>query len=447
MARELRESADRLERHYGDLCDIEFTVEAGRLWLLQVRVGKRTPRAALRIAADMARDPTFPLTREAAIRRVATILADPPRTAVPPGPEVPVLARGLGASPGLASGEITTDPEDALRRADAGSRVVLVRAETSPDDVHGMARAAGILTATGGLASHAAVVARGWGIPAVVGAHDLVVAEGTVRFPRATLRSGDVITIDGDDGRVFAGEVGTASDVAPEARELLEWAAELGLQIDQAAGTAVAGSVVDAASGGAVAPDDCLLVIGVKGIAPRDAIARALLQEPGAVDAALEGLLADGLAAASAWAFKLTDAGRERRVAVVREQRARLGDGEVAAALDAFLELDRRVKAIVTDWQIRPRDGDDRAAEPLLNDHSDPAYDADVVARLGSVHDAALSWTGNLARAWPAATRYAIRLVQAIDQVRAGDGRFVASPRVDSYHGIWFELHEDLIVL
>jgi pyruvate,orthophosphate dikinase len=445
-ARELRAAADRLERHYADLCDIEFTIEAGRLWLLQVRIGKRTPRAALRIAADMARDPEFPLSREAAVRRVAAILAEPPRATAPIAADVPVLTRGLGASPGIASGEIVTSSEDAVRVADAGRPVILVRAETSPDDVHGMARAAGILTATGGLASHAAVVARGWGVPAVVGARDLEVRDGQVRVPGTTLRAGQVVTIDGDDGRVFAGSVDGVTAVVPEARELLGWAAELGIPIGApaapSAGASTRASGPTPASRAPATPDDCLQAIGVKGFAAPDAVARALLCDPASVEPILDRLVADGLATGSASGLKLTDAGRQRRAELTARERAQVGDGAATSALDAFVEIDRQVKAIVTDWQMLPGDG-----EPVLNDHSDRAYDAAVAARLEAVHDAAMAWIGELAAGWPRAGRYGVRLAEAIERLRDGDPRFVASPRVDSYHGIWFELHEALILL
>ena len=180
VARELRDYAARLELHHGDLCDIEFTIEHGKLWMLQCRVGKRSPPAAIRSAADLAEDPAFALTREDAVRRVAAFLADPPRIATERRDAGPALVTGLPASPGVACGEIVTTPDAAVEAADAGRTVILVRSETSPDDVHGMAAAAGILTATGGLASHAAVVARGWGIPAVVGASGVEVGEGSV---------------------------------------------------------------------------------------------------------------------------------------------------------------------------------------------------------------------------------------------------------------------------
>ncbi|HEY6057713.1 MAG TPA: pyruvate, phosphate dikinase, partial [Candidatus Limnocylindrales bacterium] len=217
VARQLREYADRLERHYADLCDIEFTIEEGTLWLLQVRVGKRSAQAALRIALDMATAADFPLSREAAVRRVARNLAQPPVVAVRAGDGSHPIGTGLPASPGVATGEIVTSPDAAVTAADAGRSVILVRSETSPDDVHGMARAAGVLTARGGLASHAAVVARGWGIPAVVGLGGLHVGESAIVLDGRRLSPGATITIDGDTGEVFEGAVGGRTTVAPEA--------------------------------------------------------------------------------------------------------------------------------------------------------------------------------------------------------------------------------------
>ena len=237
VARELRAYATRLERHHRDLCEIEFTIEHGKLWMLQCRIGKRGPQAALRIAVDMAEDPEFPLSRADAVRRVADLLIDPPKVATERGDAGLVLVTGLGASPGVASGEIVTTPDAAVAAAEAGRTVILVRAETSPDDVHGMAVAAGVLTATGGLASHAAVVARGWGIPAVVGAAGVQIAEGSVRLGGRVLAAGETITIDGGTGEVFAGAVAGVATVAPEAATLLGWARDLGITIGGGART------------------------------------------------------------------------------------------------------------------------------------------------------------------------------------------------------------------
>src|SRR6185369_10228049 len=120
VARELRAYSERLEHHYADLCDIEFTIESGRLWLLQVRVGKRSPQAALRIAIDMAEDPDFPLTRDAAVRRMASLLAKPPVVTSDRGPRPEPMTTGLAASPGVATGEIVTSPEGAAQAASEG---------------------------------------------------------------------------------------------------------------------------------------------------------------------------------------------------------------------------------------------------------------------------------------------------------------------------------------
>ena len=438
-ARDLRADAARLEAHFRDLCDIEFTVEQGRLWLLQVRVGKRSPRAALRIALDMATDDTFPLSREEAVARVAPLLAHPPRIGTGPGTDAEPLVTGLAASPGMATGEIVTSPEDAQRVADEGRTAILVRADTSPDDVHGMVRAAGILTASGGLASHAAVVARGWGIPAVVGARDVLVGDGEVRFPGCTLRAGEVITIDGDTGAVFRGAIPTWTEVAPEARTLRAWANEIGIAIgvgpEDAAGNAhVAGKTATA--------DDCLQAVGIKGLAPAETVALAVLSTPDVVKPLLDRLVAEGLVASVAGAYRLTDAGRVRRAELVVAERSTLGAERALAALDGFLGLDQRVKAAVTDWQLRPAEG-----EPVLNDHSDTDYDGSILARLADLHAEAVAWFVPLEMSWARARRYRVRLDRALERVLDGDHRSIASPRVDSYHGIWFELHEELILL
>jgi pyruvate,orthophosphate dikinase len=435
VARELRAAAERLERHYADLCDIEFTIEDGKLWLLQVRVGKRSPQAALRIAVDMAEDPDFPLTREAAVRRVLPFLADPPRIATERSTDATALTSGLAASPGVASGPIVTDPEAAVEAADAGTPAILVRAETSPDDVHGMAKAAGILTSRGGLASHAAVVARGWGIPAVVGAEAVSVGERGVRIADRELAVGDTITIDGGTGEVFEGAVGGETAIAPEAATLLDWARAAGLDVQPAASPGSqptsSGKVVDA--------DRVLRAIAIKGFALAEGLADAVLASAQDVQPVVDDLVDEGAVESSAGAFKLTEAGRRRSEEALAAERARWGADGAVAALDAFLDIDHRVKEVVTAWQMRD------AATP--NDHSDPDYDAQVLERLAAIHEETLAW---LAPIQPKAERladYGTRLSRAIDAAKDGDGRYVASPRVDSYHGIWFELHEDLIQL
>ena len=435
VARELAAAAERLEHHYADLCDIEFTIEDGKLWLLQVRVGKRSPQAALRIALEMAEDPDFRLTREEAVRRVLPLLADPPRVASERSPVAAALTTGLPASPGVACGPIVTDPDAALVSAEAGTPPILVRSMTSPDDVHGMARAAGILTTRGGLASHAAVVARGWGIPAVVGAERVDVGDGEVRVDGRVFRSGDIITIDGGTGEVFEGEVGGSSEVAPEAATLLEWAREAGIQVDGAASA----RATTPSSGGTVESERVLRAIAIKGFALAEAIADATLATADAVQPMVDALVADGLVESSAGAFKLTDAGRARADQALADERETWGVDGATAALDAFLDIDQQVKDVVTAWQMR--------GPQTVNDHTDAAYDAGVLDRLAAIHADATAWLGPIEAILPRLAVYGARLSRALKAARGGDGRYVASPRVDSYHGVWFELHEDLIQL
>ena len=446
VARELRGYAASLERHYTDLCDIEFTIERGRLWMLQVRVGKRSPRAALRIAVDMAQDPGFPLDRAAAVRRVAALLADPPLVEIR-GTDIPnPLAVGLPASPGVGCGRIVTSTDAALAEADTGHTVILVRSETSPDDVPGMARSAGILTARGGLASHAAVVARGWGIPAVVGASAVEVQEGGVVIAGRALAPGDVITIDGSSGEIFAGEVAARRTVAPEAAVLLGWARELGVPLgDGAAGPATAEqrTGAGAGAGASVGADDVIRALLVKGHARPDALAAGFRVPVQPVAAVVGELVRGGVAENAPAGLRLTGLGRLRARALFEADRERAG-GEQAcvAALDGFLSLDRRMKDTVTAWQLRVVDG-----EQVANDHGDADYDTAVLGRLSGVHDDTVAWLAPLATRLARLGSYRDRLRYALELALAGDRRYVASPLVDSYHGVWFELHEELIRL
>ena len=443
VGRELRDYATRLERHHADLCDIEFTIEHGRLWMLQCRVGKRSPQAALRIAVDMAEDPDFPLTRADAVRRVAGILADPPKRTTQRGDLGPVLALGLPASPGVASGEIVTSPDAAVEAAAAGRTVILVRADTSPDDVHGMAKAAGILTATGGLASHAAVVARGWGIPAVVGAAAVQVRESEIVLGDRTLAVGETITIDGTTGQVFAGSAAGSATVVPEAATLMAWARELGIAVgEEAPGPAASTSASRPPESTTLTPDDVLRALMVKGYSTPESVAAALLSTPDVTSGVLDGLVADGLAEMAAGSFRLTARGKSVGKGQMGADSDAWGSENAVAALDAFLALDQRVKVTVTAWQMRDVDG-----AQAFNDHSDPAYDARVLADLAALHADAAAWLRPLAGGLPRLAIYLERLERAIAAARSGDHRYVASPRVDSYHSAWFELHEDLIQL
>src|SRR5215467_10278228 len=206
--KELTRIYGMLERHYRDMQDPEFTVEQGKLWMLQTRAGKRTAKAALKIAVDLANERL--ISRKEAIACIEpTALDQLLHPTIDPKAERQLIATGLPASPGAASGEIvfSADEAEALKAKD--KRVILVRVETSPEDIHGMHAAEGILTTRGGMTSHAAVVARGMGTPCVSGAGALRIdyAAGTMSVAGRTFKAGDVITIDGSTGEVLAGRV------------------------------------------------------------------------------------------------------------------------------------------------------------------------------------------------------------------------------------------------
>ncbi len=204
--RQFKETTLLLEKHYRDLQDMEFTVERGKLWMLQTRNGKRTARAALRIAVEMANEGL--ITREEAIARVEPGALDQLlHPTIDPKGKLPAIATGLPASPGAASGEIVFSADEAEALRQAGRKSILVRVETSPEDIHGMHAAEGILTTRGGMTSHAAVVARGMGKPCVSGAGSVRIdyQAQTMTAGGVRLKKGDVITIDGASGEVMAG--------------------------------------------------------------------------------------------------------------------------------------------------------------------------------------------------------------------------------------------------
>lgn len=223
---QLAQVFDTLETHYRDMQDIEFTVERAKLWMLQTRSGKRTAKAALKIAVDMANEGL--ISQEEAILRVDPAALDQllHPTLDPKAPR-DVLTKGLPASPGAASGLAVFDSDTAEKRASAGEAVILVRIETSPEDIHGMHAAKGILTARGGMTSHAAVVARGMGRPCVSGAGTLAInaRERLFRVGSREVREGDTITIDGATGEVMFGEVPTVQpELSGDFGTLMAWA-------------------------------------------------------------------------------------------------------------------------------------------------------------------------------------------------------------------------------
>ena len=223
---ELKRIYNVLERHYRDMQDLEFTVEQGKLWMLQTRSGKRTAKAALRIAVELANEGL--ISRSDAVLRVDPLSLDQLlHPTIDPRAHRRVIATGLPASPGAASGEIVFSSDEAAQLKSDGKKVVLVRVETSPEDIHGMHAAEGILTTRGGMTSHAAVVARGMGKPCVSGAGSLRVdyATGTMSAGGKTFKKGDHITVDGSTGQVLAGKVDMIEpQLSGEFATLIGWA-------------------------------------------------------------------------------------------------------------------------------------------------------------------------------------------------------------------------------
>ncbi|MBS1192904.1 MAG: pyruvate, phosphate dikinase, partial [Nitrospirae bacterium] len=226
--RQLREITSKLERHYRDIQDFEFTVQEGKLFMLQTRTGKRTAHAAVKIAVDMVQEGL--ITKEEAVLRVEPASLDQLlHPVIDPKAKVEVIARGLPASPGAASGKVVFTADEAVRLAKTG-KVILVRPETTPDDIHGMDAAKGILTARGGMTSHAAVVARGMGKPCVAGCESIRVDLKAEKFfvGKYTVKVGDFITIDGGTGRVIVGKVQTKDpEVSGDFGTLMKWADEV----------------------------------------------------------------------------------------------------------------------------------------------------------------------------------------------------------------------------
>ncbi|MGE5573865.1 MAG: pyruvate, phosphate dikinase [Bacteroidota bacterium] len=220
---------DKLEQHYRDMQDVEFTIQEGKLFMLQTRAGKRTAAAAVKIAVDMVKEGL--IKKEEAIMRVEPAQLDMLlHKMIDPKAKVRVIATGVAASPGAAVGAVVFTADDAAERGAAGEKVILVRKETSPDDIHGMAASQGILTSRGGKTSHAAVVARGMGTPAVTGCEAITVDEASrsFRVGDVVVKEGDVITLDGTQGRVILGQAPLVDPtIGGDFATLMEWADEV----------------------------------------------------------------------------------------------------------------------------------------------------------------------------------------------------------------------------
>ena len=433
----------QLEGHYRDLCDVEFTVQDGRLQILQVRAGKRSAAAAARIAVEMASGAEPLISRDQAVRRLTREQLRQLQSICAVRDGAVAIASGVAASPGVANGVICLDPDRAAEIAEGGRSVILVRPTTSPEDVHGMVKSAGIVTATGGMVSHAALVARGWGIAAVCGVDDLVF-EPHLKIGGRELCEGDSLTIDGGGGRVYLGDcVATGSEEPEELKTLKRWSAELGIELgddspDVTVGDAVAPTKEDNAAADSFA---VMRAIALLGLATEERIALSLATSTEAVRHIIDAAPSTHLNRTSR-GLQLTPEGRGWLRGQLDAERDRTDRSAADRLYRNFVALDDRFKRLIVNWQVRTVDGRD-----VINDHTDAAYDRAVREKLCAFHAESMSLMDDIcAIAWRLQP-YRLRLARAAAAVSAGDGTMVASPFKDSYHTVWFELHEELMHL
>ncbi|MEV4235670.1 pyruvate, phosphate dikinase [Nocardia sp. NPDC050408] len=441
--RQLLAAAELLERDGRDIQDIEFTVESGRLWLLQSRPAKRSARAAVRAAVAMADEGL--IDADEALRRVD---ADQVRTVLRPasGDDTGLspLAQGESACPGLASGIVVTDPDEAETRSAAGEHVILARPTTSPDDLHGMIAAQAIVTELGGATSHAALVSRELGRPCVVGCGAGVV-EALV---------GRIVTVDGGAGTVWPGQVGgkaVEASVIEDIERLAQWAqvdsAQLPVFLSKRNDDRSAATDSDSArlpmtqdtNGNKVSELAVLRLIGIKGRVEPDTIAASLTISETEAGSRTADFVTRGLCARTPVGVRLTPQGREQLAQLLEHERADLDRSDLAAAYDEFCEFNAELKAIITAWQMKDAS--------TVNDHSDNTYDAAVLARLTALHHGVTPLVERISAIAPRLAPYTDRLARAVERMNGGDHSWVARPIIDSYHTVWFELHEDLIGL
>jgi pyruvate,orthophosphate dikinase len=498
---ELMRSAAILEADARDIQDIEFTVESGRLWLLQSRVAKRSPQAAVKAAVAFAEEGL--ISKDEAVRRLGVdqVRQLPMLQLAQQAAGQSPLVAGVPACPGVATGLAVTDPEEAEARARRGEDVILARATTSPDDLHGIIAARGLMTEQGGSTSHAAVVSRELGRPCVVGC-----GSNTV-----TALAGQRVTLDGASGRIWAGNV--AVELTDEAsigdlRKLVEWGLPLipirllkfgeahadavdldafgegwraslkpgitvrgrvletdeGIQAAMAAGVRAAVvryrlpallaclQVASGASGmtvqqvpspvmpaAGISELSLLRLLGLKRRASAEILADALSLTPVDVLASYLPLCERALCAKAGGVLQLTRSGQDRLALLLAEERAHADPAAVVALYEEFCVHDAELKQIMTAWQLR--------GDGTPNDHRDAEYDGAVLQRLADLNSRAGPLVQRLGQLSPRLAGYGTRLDRAATRIAAGEHSYVAKLIADSYHTVWFELHEDLISL
>ena len=501
---ELMHATTALEADARDIQDIEFTVESGRLWLLQTRVAKRSPQAAVRAAVAFAEEGL--ISREEAVRRLDAdqIRQLPALRLAPQAAEERPVAFGEPACPGVVTGLVVTDPDEAEARSQVGEDVILARPTTSPEDLQGVIAARGVMTEQGGSTSHAAVVSRELGRPCVVGcgSHTVVAL------------AGQHATLDGSSGRVWTGDLTldhSEEAVSEDLCKLIEWGLPLipillltpdavtletsdsidldafgdGWRAAVRPGIIVHGQVLDTDEGiqaamtsgvraavvrrrlpallaclsmlsqsaaqsahdaaAAPLPTDeipeftLLRLAELKGRASADILAEALTVPANVAENYYLPLCGRGLCSKSGSGFSVTEKGRNQLQALLSEERAHADPAAVVTLYEDFCVFNANLKQIMTAWQIRP-DG-------ALNDHSDSEYDRGVLQRLADLHARVGPLLRRLAQLSPRLAAYENRLGRAAARIAAGDRRYVARIIADSYHTVWFELHEDLLSL
>jgi pyruvate,orthophosphate dikinase len=253
---------------------------------------------------------------------------------------------------------------------------------------------------------------------------------------------GDTLTVDGSQGTVYEGDVAGESEIVPEAAVLLGWAAELGIDVGGSESGGATMADTEAEGVGIPLRELAIRALLIKGYATPEGFAPVILSTEDTTAALLGGLLADGLVEPMGPMYKLSADGSLVGEAMLADDTAAWGLEAAGAALDAFIPFDQRMKHIVTAWQMRQVDG-----APVMNDHADAAYDDAVLGDFAALHGEAGPWVGSLVAGLARMEVYRVRLSRAAANVAAGHHAFIASPRVDSYHNAWFELHEDLIRL
>ena len=422
--RDLVEMLTRLERHYRDMCDIEFTVSSGTVYMLQARVGRRSPLAAVRMAVEMAEDESFPLTRREAVGRVneQTLRQLANVGTVHPG-AIPI-AGGLAASPGVGVGALCLDADRAAELGATGVAVVLARPDTSPADVHGVIASAGLVTMHGGMVSHAAVVARGWAIPAVCSLAGAEIIDNGLRLADTVIAEGTTVTVDGSTGSLYLGDQREASgDEIPEVQVLRRWAAELESETIPAA----------ANDDCEVSPFEALRVIQLKGLCTPERIAQVLGANEAQVFAALEPHTA--ILKSTPRGLALTAEARAWLSEQLAAERATVDSARLEAVWDRFQPLNTRFKGLITGAQLS-----------ASIDAGAPGW-PELVQSLSELHSEFSPVVLDVGTAAPRLGAYSYRFEAAYAAITAGDASMVASPIKDSYHTVWFELHEELFAL